>query len=183
MKGPSVTMIFRIPEVRVLLSSFSHTKKLVRLCRLVALATLCLTTFSGLIGGTKDAAAQPATGLTSKRDAWRAENRKLQPIPPEAKGVRYFSYMEDIPVMPGLMELPEEGAVYDKPEGRIVSLVAISRSLPPGAAQNYYAEILPALGWVQRGPSLYKRGNDELELKITEYGNMTMVEILVRPAG
>ncbi|OFW82588.1 MAG: hypothetical protein A2018_07700 [Alphaproteobacteria bacterium GWF2_58_20] len=66
--------------------------------------------------------------------------------PVRAGETAYLSTMEDVPLLPGLFEVPEEGMVFDQPEGRIVLAVARCESCGEEVA-SYYGGLLPALGW------------------------------------
>ncbi|MGI9440349.1 MAG: hypothetical protein ACR2OT_05155 [Parvibaculales bacterium] len=61
---------------------------------------------------------------------------------------QYLSALPDVPLAPGLQELVDTSWVFDKPEGRIVRLMAMTQNgdtLP--AIADFYAVTLPNLGW------------------------------------
>lgn len=48
-----------------------------------------------------------------------------------APATTFFHVLNDLPVMPGLRELPDEAINFDKPEGRIVTATAVSDHVSP----------------------------------------------------
>ncbi|MEQ9643319.1 MAG: hypothetical protein RIM84_25085 [Alphaproteobacteria bacterium] len=63
---------------------------------------------------------------------------------------RYLADVVDLPLMPGLWEVPDAGMVFDKPQGRIVEAEARGDETPD-AVRAYYADALPPLGWRAEG--------------------------------
>jgi hypothetical protein len=52
------------------------------------------------------------------------------------------------PLAEGLVELPEAGIVFDKPQGRIVQMTAThSRQITQEKLIAFYSHSLPNLGW------------------------------------
>ena len=84
---------------------------------------------------------------------------------------RFFAGIPDLPVMPGLSAVEEEGVVFVKPEGRIVTVVA-EGNVARRAVLDYYAATLPQLGWTETGPGRFRREGESLRL-----------EFAGRPAG
>lgn len=77
----------------------------------------------------------------------------------------FFSGIEDLPLMPGLTELPEATLVFDSPSGRYVEVYAIGLVLGTDI-EHFYSASLPQLGWTAiAGPS-YQREGEVLEIKI-----------------
>ena len=63
---------------------------------------------------------------------------------------------EDVPLMDGLITLPEMDMSFDAPEGRIVQSIAYSETLLPEQVSAFYAETLPQMGWVQSGKTFVR---------------------------
>jgi len=79
----------------------------------------------------------------------------------------FFSGIEDLPLMPGLKELPEATLVFDSPSGRYVEAYAIGR-ISGADIDRFYSASLPQLGWtITTGPS-YQREGEVLEIKIID---------------
>ena len=68
----------------------------------------------------------------------------LAPLTAEAQG--FLSAAPEIPLAPGLQENESGMFIFDKPEGRIVSMEAISAE-PAAQILDFYAKTLPNLGW------------------------------------
>lgn len=64
-----------------------------------------------------------------------------------AAETRFLSGLNDVPLMDGLVELPDRQTLFDAPGGRIVELYAEGRQ-PPAQVLAFYAQSLPQLGWV-----------------------------------
>lgn len=75
----------------------------------------------------------------------------------------YFENIADLPVMAGMAELKDQGAVFDKPEGRIVEAAAAGR-VSEKEIFSYYNQVLPQLGWTMHEEGIYTRGNESLTL-------------------
>lgn len=89
---------------------------------------------------------------------------------------RFLSAIEDLPLMPGLVEAEEGGLLFDSPAGRIVEAYARG---PVGRAAvlGFYAETLPQLGWRQRSETTFTREGEVLTLDFPE-----TAELAARPS-
>src|SRR5919106_2367086 len=67
-----------------------------------------------------------------------------------AEDTGYVAGIADLPLMPGLEELPDAGVVFDKPAGRIVDAYAQGR-VTPASVLDFYGKALPQLGWRAAG--------------------------------
>src|SRR3546814_13035596 len=76
----------------------------------------------------------------------------------------YVAGIPDLPLMPGLKELPHGGLVFDKPGGRIVEAFARG-AIAPQAVIDFYDQPPPPHGWEaearEEGVSVGKRGGGE----------------------
>jgi len=102
-------------------------------------------------------------------------------VAPGAAGAEdtvFVSGFDDIPLMPGLVEDPEQSLNFDTPGGRVVEAVA-SGAVSADDAMAFYAATLPELGWKQTGEGLYAREDETLSLEISAEGD----EITVRFAS
>jgi hypothetical protein len=90
----------------------------------------------------------------------------LAAIGPGASAARaqtaYLSELEDVPLMPGLSEVPDAGVVFDKPSGRIVEVYAHG-AVGRAQVESFYREALPQLGWKAEG-GLFLREGETLEI-------------------
>lgn len=103
------------------------------------------------------------------------------PVAPVADATRFFSAIQDMPVMPGLVELPDQGVMFDKPEGRIVESVAAIQSGSREAIRAYYDSVLPQLGWTRLDIDKYMRENEDLQLGFETNEGRQFLRIMVAP--
>jgi len=99
-----------------------------------------------------------------------------------AAPMAFFQNLRDIPLMPGLYELTDEGMVFDKPEGRIVEAGAVSETLSQDKIKSFYNSTLPEMGWQNTGPGLYKRGGEILKMTVKAQGATSVLHLSVSPA-
>jgi len=83
----------------------------------------------------------------------------------DAPGAGFFSGIEDLPLMPGLTELPDATLVFDSPSGRYVEAYAIGK-VTDIDIEHFYSTGLPQLGWMAVTASSYQREGEVLEINI-----------------
>lgn len=98
-----------------------------------------------------------------------------------AKGA-FFESLYDIPVMPGLEEFHDQAVLFDKPDGRIASVVAGAPNLAPAAVQAFYDDTLTQMGWKKMLKNQYVRGEDRLEMSVERRPALTVVRFTLSPA-
>jgi hypothetical protein len=77
----------------------------------------------------------------------------------------YVADIADLPLMPGLDEVPEAGVAFDKPGGRIVSAYAHG-AVGAAEVRRFYRETLPQLGWTPQSATRYTREDEVLQLDL-----------------
>lgn len=105
----------------------------------------------------------------------------IQPV--QAGKGQYFEALYDVPVMPGLEELPDQAMLFDKPDGRIASVVAASKTLKAADIQRFYEDTLSQMGWKKNKSNQYVRGADQLSLEFVKRPPMTIVHFTLEPAN
>ncbi len=98
-----------------------------------------------------------------------------------ASPARFFSSMQDVPVVAGLTELQDQSVTFDKPEGRIVESVAEIETGSFAGIRKLYDETLPQLGWSRIAENSYAREGEFLHLNFETYDGRNFVRVLVRP--
>jgi hypothetical protein len=93
----------------------------------------------------------------------------------------FFAAVEDMPLMPGLVEAPGASTIFDKPEGRIVQLVAAGRA-DRSEVLGFYADTLPQLGWRKAADGTWRRENEILRLEVKPKGRESELRISIAPA-
>lgn len=86
----------------------------------------------------------------------------------------FLSALEDVPLMPGLVERTQDTFSFDTPEGRIVEAFA-SGPVERNAVVEFYSGILPQLGWTADGPTAFVRDGERLRLDLTLLGEAPLV--------
>ncbi len=93
----------------------------------------------------------------------------------------FFHTLNDVPVMPGLRELPDESLNFDKPEGRIMAVTAVSETVKPETIRGFYGQTLPQLGWIRQPDGSFLRDQERLKLNIEASEGVSVVRFQVGP--
>jgi hypothetical protein len=93
---------------------------------------------------------------------------------------RFFSAVEDLPLMPGLAEKPGSAVVFDKPEGRIVEMTA-EGGVDRAAARAFYDRVLPQLGWRKGADGTFRRESERLRLRFSRIGPSLVLRVTITP--
>ena len=107
----------------------------------------------------------------------------LAALPAGAGKAQFFEALYDVPVMPGLEELPDQALLFDKPDGRIASVVAASKALAEADIRRFYEDTLTQMGWKKITQNQYVRGADRLSLDIVKRPPLTVVHFTLEPAN
>lgn len=95
----------------------------------------------------------------------------------------FFEALYDVPVMPGLSEFKDQAMLFDKPNGRIASVVAGSEKLKPADVSRFYNETMPQMGWQKTSENQYVRGHDRLVIEVVSKPPLTIAHFTLSPAG
>ena len=82
--------------------------------------------------------------------------------------------------MPGLSEDRSAAVIFDKPEGRIVKLIAKGR-VSKSDVIRYYTRALPQLGWNIVQPGRFRRDGEILNLTISGTGKDLTIRMSLSP--
>ena len=93
---------------------------------------------------------------------------------------RFFTAVEDLPVMPGLTERPGSAASFEKPEGRIVTLTA-DGAVSRNAVIAFYDRVLPQLGWIRARDGSFGRESERLRFAFAGAKAGLSVRITITP--
>lgn len=81
---------------------------------------------------------------------------------------------DEVPLMELLTEIPGSAMVFDKPGGRIVDVQA-EGAASPKQVREFYATVLPQLGWRAEAPSgqglRFERENEILTINVSKHDN------------
>lgn len=96
----------------------------------------------------------------------------------------YVSVYEDLPLMPGLTELPGSALSFDTPAGRIIEVYA-QGSGDLAAVVQFYDSALPQLGWTRLADQAWRRDQEVLRLSVSpngrKGGNPNLIHFSVAP--
>ncbi len=92
----------------------------------------------------------------------------------------FFDLVEDLPLMPGLVEVREASVVFDKPDGRIVEAYAVGE-VEQGRVLAFYRQTLPELGWAPVDSDGYRREGEYLRLRVSRRRQTVMLRISIAP--
>ena len=92
----------------------------------------------------------------------------------------FMAGVADLPLMPGLAEVPDAGVVFDKPAGRIVEAYA-EGAVSRAAVTAFYLGTLPNLGWRAKAEALFQREGELLRLGFTGNDGALVVRFTLRP--
>ena len=76
----------------------------------------------------------------------------------------FIKDIEDLPLMPGLVEDAGSGMTFDTAQGRIVEAFATG-PISEGGVMDFYDETLPQLGWRPDGPGVFSREREILKVE------------------
>ena len=79
------------------------------------------------------------------------------------QAARFLSVMEEMPLMPGLVEVTDAAVIFDGPSGRIIEAF-VAGSVQVDAVRAFYAATLPQLGWARQANGEYRRDAEILRL-------------------
>lgn len=79
--------------------------------------------------------------------------------------VTYFANLPDIPIMPNMVEIEEEGFSFDTPQGRVVQAYSFIPGMGIDQVMVYYRRALPGLGWRFNGKDGFVRGGEALTIQ------------------
>ena len=81
------------------------------------------------------------------------------------QGARFLSVMEEMPLMPGLVEVKDAAVIFDGPSGRIIEAFVVG-SVQVDAIRAFYAAALPQLGWARQANGEYRRDAEILRVEV-----------------
>ena len=108
-------------------------------------------------------------------------NAGAQESAAEGAAVQFISSLPDVPVIEGARDLPDEGLVFDKPDGRIIDAVLDLGALRKGEVLAFYTETLPQMGWFSLGEATFERDGELLQLLFHTVDGVSILKIRVMP--
>ena len=93
---------------------------------------------------------------------------------------KFITGFSDLPIMPGMQELPDANISFDTASGRIVEAFAKTE-------QNvekilfFYKSVLPQLGWRVKRDTMFVRDTETLNLDLRKDGDSVIVQFSLKP--
>ena len=98
-----------------------------------------------------------------------------------SSAAQFFLSLTDIPLMPGLVEIPEYGVEFDKPEGRVVESVAEMHGVAQGEVKSFYKNSLPQFGWTIIDDQNFARQSEYLVFYFEHIDGHDFVRVMLMP--
>lgn len=80
----------------------------------------------------------------------------------------FIDGLEDVPVMEGLQQLPNDAISFGNEESRLVEAILVSDNLKFAKVEKFYKDTLPQMGWIFQGKKnnhlLFYRDRESLEI-------------------
>lgn len=102
--------------------------------------------------------------------------------PAIAAETAYSSVLDDLPLMQGMTERPEDTVIFDNPGGRIMEFSA-ETTASAAAVKEFYRQALPPLGWKQARPAKFIRDKEMLKIDFAKNNGETIVHFALTPAN
>ena len=97
---------------------------------------------------------------------------------------KFFSAIDDLPLMAGLAEVRGSTLVFSKPQGRIVEVIAEgveNKEINKEKILAFYKQTLPQLGWILTGKFSWERESEQLFINVSFEGNNLRAEFVLLP--
>ena len=104
----------------------------------------------------------------------------LTAVPGPARADGYVDGFEDLPLMPGLANVPAASVSFDAAMGRIVVAFAEGPVGMP-AVRAFYVQTLPQLGWTPAGTGRWLREGEALKVDTVVEGDGLVVRFELAP--
>tara|TARA_B100001996_G_scaffold378866_1_gene363697 strand:+ start:917 stop:1309 length:393 start_codon:yes stop_codon:yes gene_type:complete len=78
---------------------------------------------------------------------------------------KFFSVIDDLPLMDGLFEVVDSGVAFETARGRIIE-VSATGVLSQDKLLAFYNKTLPQLGWYRKESGIFKREGEILSLEV-----------------
>ncbi len=96
---------------------------------------------------------------------------------------RFFSSLNDVPLMQGMEEVETRAISFDKPGGRISEAYAVIDDLKKMDILYFYQQTLPQLGWGQVSASKFFRRDEVMEFSFENLDGRNIVKVMIGPTS
>ena len=93
---------------------------------------------------------------------------------------KFITGFSDLPIMPGMQELPDANISFDTASGRIVEAFAKTEQNVEKIL-SFYKNVLPQLGWKVKRDTMFVRDAETLNLDLRKDGDSVIVQFSLKP--
>tara|TARA_B100001057_G_scaffold117921_1_gene116496 strand:- start:16396 stop:16773 length:378 start_codon:yes stop_codon:yes gene_type:complete len=93
---------------------------------------------------------------------------------------KFLTGFSDLPIMPGMQELPDANISFDTASGRIVEAFAKTEQ-NAGKILSFYKNVLPQLGWKAKKNTVFVRDTEILILDLRKDRDSVIVQFSLKP--
>ena len=93
---------------------------------------------------------------------------------------KFLTGFSDLPIMPGMQELPDANISFDTASGRIVEAFAKTEQTVERIS-SFYKNILPQLGWRVEKDTMFVRDSEILIIDLRKDGDSVIVQFSLEP--
>ena len=93
---------------------------------------------------------------------------------------KFLTGFSDLPIMPGMQELPDANISFDTASGRIVEAFAKTEQTVESIL-SFYKNILPQLGWRVEKDTMFVRDSEILIIDLRKDGDSVIVQFSLEP--
>jgi uncharacterized protein with WD repeat len=93
---------------------------------------------------------------------------------------KFLTGFSDLPIMPGMQELPDANISFDTASGRIVEAFAKTEQSVERIL-SFYKNILPQLGWRVEKDTIFVRDSEILIIDLRKDGDSVIVQFSLEP--
>ena len=93
---------------------------------------------------------------------------------------KFLTGFSDLPIMPGMQELPDANISFDTASGRIVEAFAQTEQSVERIL-SFYKNILPQLGWRVEKDTMFVRDTEILIIDLRKDGDSVIVQFSLEP--
>jgi hypothetical protein len=95
-------------------------------------------------------------------------------------GDKFITGFSDLPIMPGMRELPDADVSFDTTSGRIV-IAFVKTDRKVNAVMVFYDRVLRQLGWEKKSSRTFMRDEEILTFDFVNDGDSLIVRFSIEP--
>ena len=95
-------------------------------------------------------------------------------------GDKFITGFSDLPIMPGMRELPDADVSFDTTSGRIV-IAFVRTDRKANSVMIFYDRVLRQLGWEKKSSRVFIRDEESLTFDFINDGDSLIVRFSIEP--